>query len=127
MLKAPTPPRSAAQDGSTISITVRCCLPVRASLVLVADHRVKKKVFKLLLANVLRSSLIFFGLSDIPFVEVAAFPGSSGCKTAYYGNDLPAFGSGSAGASAGQVLVNSRPHDYVTKCDAKGKPATRKF
>ncbi len=52
--------------------------------------------------------------------DVAAFPGSSACTTAYYGNDLPAFGSGAAGASAGHVLVNSRPHDYVTRCDAKG-------
>ncbi len=53
-------------------------------------------------------------------VGCAAFPGASGCNSDYYGNDLPAFGSGSAGASAGQVLVNSHPHEYITQCDSKG-------
>jgi len=58
-------------------------------------------------------------------VLLAAFPAASGCKSDYYGNDLPAFGSSAAGASAGLVLVNSRPHDYVTQCDAQGDHSWR--
>ena len=54
------------------------------------------------------------------FCVRAAFPTALECNSEYYGYDLPAFGAGSAGASAGKVLINSRPDEYSTKCGAKG-------
>lgn len=50
----------------------------------------------------------------------AAFPDASECNGRYYGYDLPAFSSDSAGHSAGKVMINARPYQYMTHCDAKG-------
>ncbi len=51
----------------------------------------------------------------------AAFPEAEGCETRYYGRDLPALALGLGGVGAGKALVNSKPVEYPTGCEAAGE------